>query len=472
MPRDIFISHAFEDQEYVRSLCAGLEQNGLTCWLAPRDISAGQKWPKAIADGISNSTYFLLVLSRHSNASKQVDREVALADDQNKQILCLDIDDIEPSGSLAFYLANLHRIKAIGEPVSKTVNQLKSQLGTTFEHTARTLPRLIPRSQLLSPGDDLAGAIRQAAEGETLHLSGGDYHLSRRLLIEKDLTLAGVEGRPRILCSGPESVLSLAGASWTLTGLDFIHEGDAPADVVRVDGKSITLRDCTFSGAIRGGDEKSPIGSGFVVGGDTGGLVSHCTFHNNQCHGLLVLQNANPTLEDNRCEGNHQSGIAYCHYSTGQAVRNDCNRNHSFGISVSEHATPCLRDNTCEANLNTGLAYYDSASGQATGNVCRLNRENGLVVGGAARPLLENNILEKNEGNGIFIFGTSRVEVLGNQCLDNRNHGISISGTACPKLDGNTCRANGGYGIHNVSRSRPRLGNNTNSGNKLGPANL
>ena len=41
MPRvahDVFISYAHEDKPMADALCATLEQNGLRCWIAPRDV--------------------------------------------------------------------------------------------------------------------------------------------------------------------------------------------------------------------------------------------------------------------------------------------------------------------------------------------------------------------------------------------------------------------------------------------------
>ena len=59
MVHDVFISYAFEDKEYVDMVCAGLEQRGLTCWIAPRDIPPGAKWPPTITAAIKNARAFV-----------------------------------------------------------------------------------------------------------------------------------------------------------------------------------------------------------------------------------------------------------------------------------------------------------------------------------------------------------------------------------------------------------------------------
>ena len=58
------------------TVCSILEQNGISCWIAPRDITPGLDFAEAIIDGIKSSKLFILVYSSNSNNSKQVIREV------------------------------------------------------------------------------------------------------------------------------------------------------------------------------------------------------------------------------------------------------------------------------------------------------------------------------------------------------------------------------------------------------------
>ena len=60
---DIFISHASQDKNIVDSACAVLEQHGLKCWVAPRDILPGVNWAEAILAAIGSSRVMLLVFS-------------------------------------------------------------------------------------------------------------------------------------------------------------------------------------------------------------------------------------------------------------------------------------------------------------------------------------------------------------------------------------------------------------------------
>lgn len=125
---DIFISFAHEDAEFVNSLCVDLETRNLSCWVASRDIPPDTTWPAAISEGISNAHAFLLILSRASNKSKQVAREVTMADTQGLPIFCLRIEDIKPSTELSYYLSNIQWIDSWGQPNEIILNKLADNL--------------------------------------------------------------------------------------------------------------------------------------------------------------------------------------------------------------------------------------------------------------------------------------------------------------------------------------------------------
>ncbi len=74
---DCFISHQHEDLEYVKALSCELEKRGIKCWYAPRNING--RYAKAIAEGISHSKIFLIILNSKSVISDAVLDEVELA---------------------------------------------------------------------------------------------------------------------------------------------------------------------------------------------------------------------------------------------------------------------------------------------------------------------------------------------------------------------------------------------------------
>jgi TIR domain len=102
--RDVFLSYSSVDKSMAERLCNLLEAAGLTCWIAPRDIKPATDWPTAIKDGIRSSDIFLLLSSSRSLNSREVQREVLLADQEQRPLLTVRIDDSQVPDSLAYFL--------------------------------------------------------------------------------------------------------------------------------------------------------------------------------------------------------------------------------------------------------------------------------------------------------------------------------------------------------------------------------
>jgi TIR domain-containing protein len=60
-------------------MCAALEAEGISCWIAPRNIPPGAIWEVAIIDAINASRVMVLVFSEYADRSDDVQREVGSA---------------------------------------------------------------------------------------------------------------------------------------------------------------------------------------------------------------------------------------------------------------------------------------------------------------------------------------------------------------------------------------------------------
>src|SRR5438874_5230344 len=140
MPRDVFISHSAQDKKVAETICGALEQRGIQCWVAPRDVRPGKSFPGEITRAIQQSKVMLLIFSRHSNSSEQVLREVQLAVDCHLPIVRLRIEDIPLSDDLRYYLSTPHWLDALSHPVSKHIpavaSAIKELLGPPAEKPA------------------------------------------------------------------------------------------------------------------------------------------------------------------------------------------------------------------------------------------------------------------------------------------------------------------------------------------------
>ena len=101
MPGRIFISYASEDASVADRVRTGLEQAGVACWIAPRDIEPGTSFPAAITAAIQACTAQVLLLTAESNASRHVLSEVELAFNAGKPILAVLVGKVTPSSDLA-----------------------------------------------------------------------------------------------------------------------------------------------------------------------------------------------------------------------------------------------------------------------------------------------------------------------------------------------------------------------------------
>ena len=48
MAHDIFLSYSSADAPAANAMCAALENKGIKCWIAPRDIAPGSHWGGSI----------------------------------------------------------------------------------------------------------------------------------------------------------------------------------------------------------------------------------------------------------------------------------------------------------------------------------------------------------------------------------------------------------------------------------------
>lgn len=86
---EVFISHSSCNRGLASALKEELVSQGISCWMAPDDISLGQTWEDAVADAIANTSAFVILWSGRSQSSLQVKRELSLAASQEKLIIPL-----------------------------------------------------------------------------------------------------------------------------------------------------------------------------------------------------------------------------------------------------------------------------------------------------------------------------------------------------------------------------------------------
>ena len=101
---NIFISHSSVEAKTAEELCKVIEAGENTCFIAPRDIRSGCEYAEEIANGIDRSDAVLLLLSRASNNSPHVLREIERAVTKSIPVLVYKLEEVELTKSMEYFL--------------------------------------------------------------------------------------------------------------------------------------------------------------------------------------------------------------------------------------------------------------------------------------------------------------------------------------------------------------------------------
>lgn len=100
----VFISHSSKEAEMANKMCDKLEQSGYTCFIAPRNIRSGYVYAEELANGVDTSDVILLMLSRESNRSPHVLREIERAVTRSIPIIVYKMEEVELTKSMEYFL--------------------------------------------------------------------------------------------------------------------------------------------------------------------------------------------------------------------------------------------------------------------------------------------------------------------------------------------------------------------------------
>ena len=155
MAHDVFISYAAEDREVAEAACRALEEHGVKCWIAPRDVPYGTDYEDAIVDAISASPLLVLILSARSNSSPHVKREIqnACAEGSTTRIIPLRIEDIPYSKGLQYYLRSTQWLDASTPPLEQHLRRLVEHVRTNL-HKETGQPQASGPQPPPLPGDN------------------------------------------------------------------------------------------------------------------------------------------------------------------------------------------------------------------------------------------------------------------------------------------------------------------------------
>jgi hypothetical protein len=152
----LFISHASEDAAVAERIVAYLEARGVPCWISSRDIPPRAIYADAITAAVRACSACAVVLSKASNQSKAVKRELELTSHYDKAFIPIRIDATEPAPGVDYYLRNTQWLdyKRDGD---RALDRIVAQ--TTGASAARVAPAPPPKHALPMMPLLIAGAL-------------------------------------------------------------------------------------------------------------------------------------------------------------------------------------------------------------------------------------------------------------------------------------------------------------------------
>ena len=152
---DVFISYASQDAAVANAVVAALEQQGIRCWIAPRDVTPGALYAGEIVHAIDSAKAIVLILSQDAATSPHILREIERATSKRHPVVTLRLDQAPLPAEFEYFLNTSQWLDASsGEPsraFPKLVEAVRrvltgaSAAGLANTVAAKDSPKLTPR---------------------------------------------------------------------------------------------------------------------------------------------------------------------------------------------------------------------------------------------------------------------------------------------------------------------------------------
>jgi TolB-like protein/Tfp pilus assembly protein PilF len=130
--RDVFISYASHDKAVAESVCKALESAGVTCWIAPRNVTPGAFYAESIVHAIDSAKVIVLVLSQSGAASQHVLREVERASSKRHPVVSFRIDTATLPAALEYFLNSSQWLDASATGITRALPRLVDAVKTVL----------------------------------------------------------------------------------------------------------------------------------------------------------------------------------------------------------------------------------------------------------------------------------------------------------------------------------------------------
>ena len=144
--RDVFVSYASQDTAIAERVYGSLERNGVSCWMAPRDVVPGAPYSSEIVHAIDSSKAMVLILSQHAAASPHVLREVERATSRRHAVIALRLDQAPLPAELEYFLNACQWLDASGGALNTHLSRLAAAVQVALKQSTGTEAAAPPRT--------------------------------------------------------------------------------------------------------------------------------------------------------------------------------------------------------------------------------------------------------------------------------------------------------------------------------------
>lgn len=142
----VFISHSAQNAQIANTICQILEQEGIRCWIAPRDIQGGDQWATAIVQAVKDACLMVLLFSSETAQSTEVLKELRLAANHRIGVLPVRLEEVRPVNEFEYELCTRQWLDVFPPPLEKYVGSLIAAVRTQAGLGTRNAPASCPES--------------------------------------------------------------------------------------------------------------------------------------------------------------------------------------------------------------------------------------------------------------------------------------------------------------------------------------
>ena len=160
----IFISYSRQDREIVDRFVESMREAGIGAWVDREDIKVGNSWRVQIVEAIDTCDAFVFMLSANSAASKNVHKEVILAQDSGRPTYVVMLEVVRLPAEIRYQLAGLQFINYPLLGFEKSSSQLVDAVKPHLKKTVPDGDGSQKQTELVIQGVDLSAFTAEKQE--------------------------------------------------------------------------------------------------------------------------------------------------------------------------------------------------------------------------------------------------------------------------------------------------------------------